>query len=189
MQEEFKKIQGDAITLRKMQQNLRQCRNSTNRGKLRRGKLQRLSKYYPVNSRKDWLFWPRANDYTCRLFAERLEKKEEKVSIFCSMGGRVYGSRSNRDIRSLWNFMLTYGTCIFHDFIIISHLGLRNAKFLEWAFYRFCRSEIRDGVPTIKVIFVWLGHISCHDTRVYGVFVYFQEESSILASSLLSNLL
>lgn len=113
------------------------------------------------------------------LFVERLEKKkkERKVSIFCSMGGRVYGSRSNRDIRSLWNFMLTYGTCIFHDFIIISHLGLRNAKFLEWAFYRFCRSEIRAGVPTIKVIFVWLGHISSHDTRVHGVFVYFQEGS------------
>lgn len=53
MQEEFKKIQGDAITLRKMQQNLRQRRNSTNQGKLRRGKLQRLSKYYLVNSRKD----------------------------------------------------------------------------------------------------------------------------------------
>lgn len=76
----------------------------------------------------------------CRKIGKR---KEKKVSIFCSIGGRVYGSRSNRDIRSLWNFMLTYGTCIFHDFIIISHLGLRNAKFLEWAFYRFCRSEIR----------------------------------------------
>ena len=76
----------------------------------------------------------------CRKIGKR---KEKKVSIFCSIGGRVYGSRSNRDIRSLWNFMLTYGTCIFHGFIIISHLGLRNAKFLEWAFYRFCRSEIR----------------------------------------------
>lgn len=36
----------------------------------------------------------------CRKIGKK-KKKERKVSIFCSMGGRVYGSRSNRDIRSL----------------------------------------------------------------------------------------
>lgn len=121
------------------------ARNDWNRGKLKKRIVETIKLGSSIELEERLiirLFWPckMITLVVCRKIGKR---KEKKVSIFCSIGGRVYGSRSNRDIRSLWNFMLTYGTCIFHGFIIISHLGLRNAKFLEWAFYRFCRSEIR----------------------------------------------